>query len=490
MNTYEIPTSNGTQTVQANSKAEALQMVSGGGYTPILNNPSNSINNLLSSAQNLLSSIQSKYQNPPKLNTTITTKDINNYQPFQLQPQTNKNASMALGSSLPTPQDQIQEKSTTSTREQIQQQILDLIGKQGQRGQVASDIYAQEGVSEKRKLAESLTKQYDEKARAYDKKIEQIRENKAGLFGGAVEQEIANVERQKNSELANIAIQQKAAVGDYQGALDTADKLIAYQFEPLENQIKGLQTIYSLIQDDMTESEKMQAQFIIQQKQSDYEFQKQKELLKYKAGLDAQAQQEGIDAPLYAGLNGSTSAAVRGQVASFKSEPIVQNFSQIQSGYSFVKNLSNTTTNPADDQALIYSLAKTLDPGSVVREGEYATAQKYAQSWVNAYGKSISQALVGTGFLSEQARKNIKNTIESRYKAAASDYNNLRNNYAQGINNLTGRTNGSDFLRDYSAPGLGETTPQQSEEQAFDSVISQPSAKWSNFWSSLKGLFQ
>lgn len=63
------------------------------------------------------------------------------------------------------------------------------------------------------------------------------------------------------------------------------------------------------------------------------------------------------------------------------------NFNQIQEGYLLTKSLDNKTTNPTDDQALIYSLAKTLDPGSVVREGEYATVQKYAQSWVDAYGK-------------------------------------------------------------------------------------------------------
>jgi hypothetical protein len=153
---------------------------------------------------------------------------------------------------------------------------------------------------------------------------------------------------------------------------------------------------------------------------------------------------------LYSGLSSSTATAVRSKVAKFSTEPLVQNFATIQDGYNFAKSLADTTQNPADDQALIYSLAKALDPGSVVREGEYATAQKYAQSWVQSYGKAVTQALAGTGFLSETARKNIKATIEAKYKASQTSYNNLQAQYTSGINSLTGRNDGDKFLVDYT----------------------------------------
>ena len=157
-----------------------------------------------------------------------------------------------------------------------------------------------------------------------------------------------------------------------------------------------------------------------------------------------------VSTQLYAGLSSPTATAVRGKVTKFSSEPIVQNFATIQEGYNFATSIPDTTVNPADDQALIYSLAKALDPGSVVREGEYATAQKYSQSWINAYGKGVEQALVGTGFLSEQARKNIKQTIEQKYTASKKSYDNLYNNYEKSINSLTGRGDGASFLVDYA----------------------------------------
>lgn len=155
---------------------------------------------------------------------------------------------------------------------------------------------------------------------------------------------------------------------------------------------------------------------------------------------------------LYAGLSSATATAVRGQVAAFKTEPQVQNFATVQDGYNFSSSIDDNTKNPADDQALIYALAKALDPNSVVREGEYATAQKYAQSWVNAYGKGITQAIAGTGFLSLAARQNIKKTIETKYNSTKRTYDNLEKQYINSISSLTGRNDGSQFLKDYSNP--------------------------------------
>jgi hypothetical protein len=136
-------------------------------------------------------------------------------------------------------------------------------------------------------------------------------------------------------------------------------------------------------------------------------------------------------------------------VSQFQNSPIVQNYNTIGEGYSFAKSLSNDTKNPADDQALIYALAKALDPGSVVREGEYATVQKYAQSMVQSYGKSITQALSGSGFLSQDARNNIKKTIESRFRAAETSYNNLYSETSRRINLIGSTDKGDQLLNNY-----------------------------------------
>lgn len=155
---------------------------------------------------------------------------------------------------------------------------------------------------------------------------------------------------------------------------------------------------------------------------------------------------------LYSGLSPTTATAVRSRVSKYATDPTIQNFATVQDGYNFSQSLKTDTKNPADDQALIYSLAKALDPGSVVREGEYATAQKYAQSWVAAYGKGIEQALLGTGFLSIAARDNIKKTIKQKFDSQKRSYDQVNKSYKEGINSLTGRSDGEKFLTDYITP--------------------------------------
>lgn len=189
----------------------------------------------------------------------------------------------------------------------------------------------------------------------------------------------------------------------------------------------------------------------------------------YASAAKSRASGGEVSDQLYSGLSGPTATAVRSKVTKFSTEPIVQNFATIQDGYTFSSSLATDTTNPADDQALIYSLAKALDPGSVVREGEYATAQKYAQSWIKAYGKGVSQAILGTGFLSQEARANIKKTIEQKYESSLKNYENIQKNYITGINNLTGRSDGEQFLVDYA---MQSSTSQQPTQSNFSDIES------------------
>lgn len=170
----------------------------------------------------------------------------------------------------------------------------------------------------------------------------------------------------------------------------------------------------------------------------------------YAKSVSGQGGGQGGD-QLYSGLKPATATAIRGRVSNFKSEPIVTNFNVINEGYATVKAIPNDSKNPSDHQALIYAFAKIMDPNSVVREGEYATVQKYAQSWVKAYGKGVEQAMLGTGFLSEDAVKNMKDTLEKKFQSSKKNYDNVYKQYEGGINSLSGRKDGAKFLTDYAA---------------------------------------
>lgn len=135
----------------------------------------------------------------------------------------------------------------------------------------------------------------------------------------------------------------------------------------------------------------------------------------------------------------------------FENLPVVKNTQIISEGAAFANSLNPNTTNPADDQALIYAFAKAMDPNSVVREGEYATVQKYAQSWASSFGFNAARIFENSPFLTPQARQNMKRTIMAKFKAAQGQYNAVRKSYAKEVNRITGAQDGEDYLTDYGA---------------------------------------
>lgn len=77
-----------------------------------------------------------------------------------------------------------------------------------------------------------------------------------------------------------------------------------------------------------------------------------------------------------------------------------------------------------------------MDPDSVVREGEYSTVQKYAQTWGDKLGMDINRVLNGEEFISDQAKKNIVNTIKTKYNSQKNNYENLRKNKIKIIDDI------------------------------------------------------
>lgn len=150
----------------------------------------------------------------------------------------------------------------------------------------------------------------------------------------------------------------------------------------------------------------------------------------------------------------------------FDSQQIVKTTQKMAEAVSFASSLDPNTKNPADDQALIYAFAKAMDPDSVVREGEYATVQKYAQSWAQTFGFNAARVFSNTAFLTPQARTNMKTTIQKKYAAGKAQYDNVRSSYVKKINKTTGHQDGEDYLIDYA----GGFPPDAASGPTVDSV--------------------
>jgi Spy/CpxP family protein refolding chaperone len=101
----------------------------------------------------------------------------------------------------------------------------------------------------------------------------------------------------------------------------------------------------------------------------------------------------------------------------------------LDQGNAITKSFNVKTQNPYDDQALIFSFMKVLDPGSVVREGEFKTAQNNS-SLLNSIGANWQNAMTGTGMLLPEQRQKILDSMNNLYKQKMSQYSDLTNQYA------------------------------------------------------------
>ena len=116
-------------------------------------------------------------------------------------------------------------------------------------------------------------------------------------------------------------------------------------------------------------------------------------------------------------------------ITDFGNEKTVQNLSVAGSYLNQMNSFGVGTPQykPSDDIALVFSFMKTLDPGSTVREGEYATAKNAGgipETIVNTYNK------VREGkFLTDEQRRNFIETARKSYTGISKEAENIASRY-------------------------------------------------------------
>lgn len=161
--------------------------------------------------------------------------------------------------------------------------------------------------------------------------------------------------------------------------------------------------------------------------------------------------------------------SIQGKVISaaekFGTSDITKKYVSTVDSINTVNGIDSTSTNPADHQAIVYAFAKALDPDSAVKEGEYETIKKYAQSAVKRYGREISNAVNGTGFLSKEAIENIQTTMNNLEKSRKPQFDKLYSERARTINNIAGADVAGEVLIDYSPASSVETAKTEGNGQ-------------------------
>lgn len=124
-------------------------------------------------------------------------------------------------------------------------------------------------------------------------------------------------------------------------------------------------------------------------------------------------------------------ASTRGLIGDYRKEflgdPTVKDFRNVANATRQIVTLTQGKGTAMGDLGLIFSYMKALDPGSVVREGEQASAQNAAgvpEQIRNAYNRLLSGQR-----LSPEQRADMANTALDIYGARAQSYNAFANTY-------------------------------------------------------------
>ena len=126
-------------------------------------------------------------------------------------------------------------------------------------------------------------------------------------------------------------------------------------------------------------------------------------------------------------------------------------FQAIQDSYRNALGLAGQRT-PHGDHSLIFNYMKALDPGSVVREGEFETAQAIGGLWERAGAKL--EEWTGGGMLTPEQRRGLLDAMKVAYGNSLESQRELREHYAG--NAAAYGLDAGRSMRDYIIPGLLE----------------------------------
>jgi hypothetical protein len=138
-------------------------------------------------------------------------------------------------------------------------------------GQAAAEakIQKEEQLAEKKQRAVAISNELDQLDKSFQDQVNEIKENTQGKLASGIQQEIAVAQDRYENRRANISLAYKVAYGDYQGAQDIVTQKVNALKDQNTQSIQAYKLFADSINDDLTESEKLQVQAQMQRKESE-----------------------------------------------------------------------------------------------------------------------------------------------------------------------------------------------------------------------------
>lgn len=158
--------------------------------------------------------------------------------------------------------------------------LKNMLGTEGQTALTANE-YANTGVDSTSAELKTINNQLIAEQRALDNEIRAIKENTAGVYGGAQEQMIASATDKSLTRQADLAVIQMAKQGQYDSAKTIADRAVAVKMERQKNINEALKLSYEENKDLFTTAEKRQFETAQKDRERKLEFETYKEKARY-----------------------------------------------------------------------------------------------------------------------------------------------------------------------------------------------------------------
>lgn len=192
--------------------------------------------------------------------TTVPATSVGSTQPFQVPPSTPSTAQASLGAAVnPQPVD-----SEENDRNSANDALMSLTGSFNE-GQDEINQDNQNGIPGLQSNVDNLNAQALSTKKNYDDQITSIQSGSTGATVGGAQAQVDALTRQRDSDLANIAIQQSVATGDLTRMQDIVTKQVAADTDAVQSKIDALKTYISNIDADPEEKAQMTAQANAQQ---------------------------------------------------------------------------------------------------------------------------------------------------------------------------------------------------------------------------------
>ena len=186
-----------------------------------------------------------------------------------------------VGQALATPPPQA--LTPDQGRNELEKLRLDIAGTDiaGDRQQVRKDLQ----IAEKEERARTLSNQMIARERDIQREIERMEKNPEGQSRAGLNATLNTYRRESARELADMSFSYNVALGDYQAAEKIAKDYMEDIKQELELKQQTFQNLFTLVQNDMTESEKLQAQQAFAEKQAQTSFEQQQKMAQFNQTL-------------------------------------------------------------------------------------------------------------------------------------------------------------------------------------------------------------